>query len=307
MVRFGISIPQVEPESPYDVGRLHRFLWKAEALGYESGWVLEQPIGRAPTLEPLSLLAHASAVTSRLRLGTAVLLTPLRIPVELAKTIATVDQLSGGRVIGGLALGGWQDRYPAFGLQATGRVRRFEEAVTLMKRLWTEPAVTADGEFWQLRDAAVEPKPVQRPHPPLWFGGAAAPAVQRAARMADGWIGAGSVSTDDFRGAHGALQETLAAEGRDPAGFDVAKRVYVALDDDRDRARSRLDAWFGLFYGRGEMADRVAVFGSAQACVEGLAEVVDAGARMVVVNPVFDQERQAETLAAEVLPALRDC
>src|SRR5436190_4661485 len=99
MVRFGISIPQVEPESPYDVARLHRFLAAAEDLGYESAWVLEQPIGAAPTLEPLALLAHAAAVTTRIRLGTAVILTPLRIPVELAKAIATVDQLSSGRVI----------------------------------------------------------------------------------------------------------------------------------------------------------------------------------------------------------------
>jgi probable F420-dependent oxidoreductase len=306
MVRFGISIPQVEPESPYDVGRLHRFLGNAERLGYESGWVLEQPIGRAPTLEPLSLLAHAAAVTSSLRLGTAIILAPLRIPVELAKAIATVDQLSGGRLIAGLALGAWQDRYPAFGLRAAGRVRRFEEAVRLMRRLWSEDSVTEEGEFWQLRDAVVEPKPVQRPHPPLWFGGGAAPAVRRAARMADGWIGAGSVSTDDFRKAHRSLQEALAAEGRDPTGFDVAKRVYVALDEDGDRARSRLDDWFGLFYGRGEMADRVAVFGPAQACVEGLADVIEAGARTVVVNPVFDQERQAEAFAADVLPELRD-
>jgi alkanesulfonate monooxygenase SsuD/methylene tetrahydromethanopterin reductase-like flavin-dependent oxidoreductase (luciferase family) len=124
--------------------------------------------------------------------------------------------------------------------------------------------------------------------------------------MADGWIGAGSVSTDDFRTAYGSLQEALAAEGRHAASFDVAKRVYVALDDDRDRARARLDDWFGLFYGRGEMADRVAVFGPAEACVEGLSAVIDAGARMIVVNPVFDQDRQAEALAAEVLPALRD-
>src|SRR5438132_2549697 len=296
MVRFGIGIPQVQPEPRADVAALHRFLRRAEDLGYESAWVLEQPVGSARVLEPTAVLAHAAAVTSRMRLGTAVILLPLRVPVELAKTLATVDQLSGGRLIAGVALGAWQDRYPAFGLAAEGRVRRFEEAVLLLKRLWTEPAVTFDGEFWQLDEASVEPKPVQRPHPPLWFGGNAPAAVQRAARLGDGWIGAGSASTADFAGAHTVLSEALAAERRDPAGFSVAKRVYVAVDEDRERARSRLRDWFHGFYGKPDLADRVAVFGSPDACVEGLAEVVRAGAQLIVLNRLFDQERPAEML-----------
>src|SRR5437588_12014065 len=112
MVRFGIGIRQVGAGDRFDVEGLHRFLRRAEDLGFESGWVLEQPVGIAPVLEPLALLSHAAAVTTRLRLGTAVILTPLRIPVELAKSLATVDQLSGGRLVAGLALGAWQDVYP---------------------------------------------------------------------------------------------------------------------------------------------------------------------------------------------------
>jgi probable F420-dependent oxidoreductase len=303
-MRFGIGIPQVQPGPRADVEGLHRFLARVEELGFDSAWVLEQPVGAARTLEPITVLAHAAAVTSRIRLGTAVVLLPLRVPVELAKTLATVDQLSGGRLIAGVALGAWRDRYPAFGLTAEGRVRRFEEAVLLLKRLWTEPAVTFDGEFWQLDEASVEPKPVQRPHPPLWFGGNAPAAVQRAARLADGWIGAGSASTADFAAAHAVLQEALEEAGRDAATFPVAKRVYVAVDEDPERARARLGEWFRVFYGRPELADRVAVFGPREACVEGLAEVVRAGAQLIVLNPVFDEQRQAEILAAEVIPAL---
>jgi len=304
MVEFGIGIPQVEPGERFDVERLHRFLRVAEEVGFASGWVLEQPLGIAPVLEPLALLAHAAAVTTRMRLGTAVILTPLRIPVELAKGLATVDQLSGGRLIAGLALGAWQDRYPAFGLSADRRVRRFEDAVTLIKRLWTEDSVTFDGEFWQLRDARVEPKPVQRPHPPVWFGGNAAPAVARAARMADGWIGAGSAPTEAFAEAYQGLAGALAGAGRDPDTFGVAKRVYVAVDDDADRARTRMREWFGLFYRNPDLADRVAVWGPASRCVEGLNAVIEAGAKMLVLNPVFDQEEQARVLASEVLPVL---
>ncbi len=305
MVEFGIGIPQVEPGERFDVERLHRFLRVAEDLGFGSGWVLEQPIGIAPVLEPLALLAHAAAVTGRMRLGTAVILTPLRIPVELAKGLATVDQLSGGRLIAGLALGGWRDLYSAFGLSADRRAQRFEDAVALLKRLWTEDSVTFDGEFWQLRDARVEPKPVQRPHPPVWFGGNLAPAVARAARMADGWIGAGSAPTEAFAEAYGGLSAALADAGRDPETFAVAKRVYVAVDDDAERARTRLREWFGLFYRNPDLADRVAVWGPASRCVEGLQAVVDAGAKMLVLNPVFDQEEQAEALASDVIPAIR--
>jgi probable F420-dependent oxidoreductase len=305
-LEFGIGMPQVEPSARFDTQRLHRFLVRAEELGFDSVWVLEQPVGAAAVLEPLTLLAHAAAVTSRIRLGTAVILTPLRIPVQLAKALATLDQLSGGRLIAGLALGGWRDLFPAFGLSPEHRARRFEEAVRLIDRLWTEDAVTFDGEFWQMTDVRVEPKPVQRPRPPVWFGGHVPKAIERAVRMADGWIGAGSADTEAFATAHQGLQGALRLAGRDTATFQVAKRVYVAVDDDAGRARTRLREWFGLFYGNPDLADDVAVWGSAEACVEGLADVVRAGATTIVLNPVFDQQEQAEALAADVIPALVD-
>lgn len=303
-VDFGIGIPQVQAGHPADVEKLHRFLAQAEELGFGSAWVLEQPIGTVPTLEPVTLLAHAAAVTRRIRLGTAVILLPLRIPVVLAKELATVDQLSKGRLVVGLALGAERERYGAFGFSPEGRVRRFEESVRLLKLLWSEASVTFHGDFWQLDEVAVEPKPVQRPHPPVWFGGGKPAAVRRAARMADGWIGAGSSSTEEFRRAIAVLQQSLEAERRDPAAFSVAKRVYVAVDSDPKRVRSRLRRWFTSFYGDPDLADRVAVFGPPDACAAGLAAVAGAGAGLVVLNPVFDQEEQAEVLAAEVLPML---
>jgi probable F420-dependent oxidoreductase len=305
MARFGIGIPQVLPDPQADVAALHRFLRRVEHLGFESAWLMDQPIGTARLLEPTAVLAHAAAVTTRIRLGTAVLLLPLRIPLDLAKSLATIDQLSSGRLNAGIALGAGQDRYPAFGFTADRRVRRFEEAVGLLKRLWTEPSVTAHGEFWQLDGVSVEPKPRQQPHPPLWFGGMAEPAVKRAARLADAWMGAGTPPTAAFAAAHTVLVEALEAEGRDPSRFPVGKRVYVAVDADRDRALSRLREWFQNFYGRPELAERVAVWGSAEAVVEGLAEVIRGGAEMLMLNPVLDEEMQAETLAAEVIPSLQ--
>ena len=301
---FGIGIPQIHAGARTDVDGLHRFLRRAEELGFASAWVMEQPIGSAGLLEPLALLAHAAAVTTRLRLGVAVILAPLRPPVALAKALATVDQLSGGRLIAGLALGG-REHYPAFGLSSDRRTTRFEEAVRLLKLLWELPSVTFEGEFWTLSDVAVEPKPVQRPHPPIWFGGGHPSALVRAARTADGWIGAGSSGTEEFASSVPILREALEGEGRDPSSFPVAKRVYVAVDDDTERARARLHEWFGRVYGNPGLADRVAVFGSAEVVAEGLTAVAGAGAGLIVANPVFDQEQQAETLASNVVPQVR--
>jgi probable F420-dependent oxidoreductase len=301
-LEFGIGIPQVLTAPRADVEGLGRFVARAEELGFASAWVLEQPIGLAPVLEPLTLLAYAAAITRRIGLGTAVILTPLRAPVALAKELATIDQLSGGRLIPGLALGGEREHYAAFGLPSGGRVRRFEEAVRLLQRIWTERTVTFEGEFWHLKGVSVEPKPIQQPRPPLWFGGAHPSAVRRAARIADGWIGAGSSSTERFAEAVGTLREALVAEGRDPSTFPVAKRVYVAADADAERGRSRLRRWFTLFYRDADVADRVAVFGPSDVCVAGLAAVAKAGAGLIILNPVFDVEAQTELLVSEVVP-----
>lgn len=299
---FGIAIPQVLLERPVDGERLQRFLRRAEELRFESGWVLEQMIGIAPTLEPITLLSYAAAVTRSLRLGVAVVVSTIRVPVELAKALATLDQLSGGRLIAGVALGRGVDKYAAFGVPAERRVHRFEESVELLKRLWTEPSVTFEGEFWRLRDAAVEPKPVQQPRPPLWFGSGNPRGLRRSVRLGDGWIGAGSSSTEEFRGNVALVRSYLAEAGRDESSFAISKRVYLAVAEDRERARTRLREWFALFYGDAELADRVAVFGGVDECIAGLREVREAGAGLIILNPVFDFEEQLEVLARDIVP-----
>jgi alkanesulfonate monooxygenase SsuD/methylene tetrahydromethanopterin reductase-like flavin-dependent oxidoreductase (luciferase family) len=164
--------------------------------------------------------------------------------------------------------------------------------------------VTFAGEFWQLENAALEPKPVQRPHPPLWLGGHHPDALRRAVGWAAGFMGAGSASTATFAGEVELLRGFLAEARRDPATLDVGKRVYVAVDRDRERAGRRLAEYFGAFYGRPQLAAEVSVWGSADQCAAGLREVVDAGARLVMLNPVFDELEQLETLVADVVPRL---
>jgi alkanesulfonate monooxygenase SsuD/methylene tetrahydromethanopterin reductase-like flavin-dependent oxidoreductase (luciferase family) len=302
-IRLGVAIPQTFHDRPVEPRGIREFLQRADALGFESAWVLEQILGRIPALESVGLLTYAAAVTERLRLGAAVLLTALRSPVHLAKSLATLDHLSRGRLIVGVGLGG--DRIlSAFGIAGGARADRFAESVRLMKRLWTEPRVTVEGPFWTLREGAMEPKPVQQPHPPIWFGGHHPNALRRAVELGSGFVGAGAATTAAFAGEVRALRGLLAEAGRDPASFVIAKRVYIAIDEDRARAARRLAEWFGAFYGKPEMAERVAVWGPVDACVEGLRAVVAGGAGLLILNPVFDEQEHLERFASEIAPKL---
>jgi probable F420-dependent oxidoreductase len=303
-VDLAIAIPQAFPDHPIDPRAIRQFLARAEALNFHSAWVVEHLFGEMPTLDPIELLTWASAVTTRMRLGSAVLLTALHHPVHLAKTLATLDHLSQGRLVVGVGLGGNPGVYPAFGLSAERRAARFSEGIRLMKRLWTEPRVSVTGDFWTLRDVTMEPKPVQKPHPPIWFGAHHPNALRRTVELGQGFMGAGSLSTakfaDEVKLLHGFLREA----GRDPATFPIGKRVYLAIDKDRQRAAKRLTEWFGGFYGRPQMAEEVSVFGSKDECVAGLKDVVAVGARLLLLNPVFDEMEHLEQLASEIGPAL---
>jgi probable F420-dependent oxidoreductase len=301
---LGVAIPQTFPDGRVDPQRIRDFLLRAEALGFHSAWVVEHMFGTMPALAPVELLTYAAAVTERLRLGAAVLLTALRTPVHTAKSLATLDQLSGGRLIVGVGLGGNPKVYPAFGLTAERRAARFAEGLRVMKRLWTEPHVTAEGEFYRLENASLQPRPLQTPHPPLWFGGHHPLALRRAVELGDGFIGAGSASTATFAEQMKVLRAILAERGRDSASFPIGKRVYLAIDRDRARAGKRLAEWFGAFYGRPALAEEVSVWGDANTCVEGLRAVAAAGAGFLMLNPVFDEAEQLERIAADLAPRL---
>ena len=303
-VEIAVALPQTFLDGFVDLALVRRMLDRAEGLGLHSVWVQEQILGATPSLEPVEMLTWAAALSTRVRLGVAVLLTTLRGPVHLAKSLATLDHLSGGRLIAGVGLGGNLSFYPAYGIAAEHRVTRFVEGITVMRRLWMEPTVTFAGRFWQFDGAAMEPKPVQRPHPPLWFGAHHRAAIERAALLGDGFIGAGAASVAEFTEHVRLLEAALGRAGRERASFPISKRVYVAVDEDEARAVTRLEEWFGRFYGDAALARRCAVWGAPGRCTEVLADIVKAGASLVILNPVFDEAIQFERLVAEVVPAI---
>ena len=185
------------------------------------------------------------------------------------------------------------------------RARHFVESLDVMKALWTQERATFRGHIWQLDGVSMSPKPVQKPHPPIWFGGRHPDGLRRAARRADGWMGAGSTTTEQFKEHVRIIKDELGRRGRDPDGFPISKRVYVAVDGDAARAERRLRRWFGAWYGNAEMASRVSIWGGVDQCVDGLMELVAGGAQMLMLNPVFDHMEHLELLASEVIPGLR--
>jgi probable F420-dependent oxidoreductase len=304
-MRFAISIPQFYGDGEFDPVEFRNYFLGVEQLGFESAWTQENVLSPSPQLSPLEVMTYAAACTQRIRLGCVVFVSTLHLPVQLAKSLASLDQLSGGRVEVGVGTGGKHRPFAAFGMRPERYVARFTEGVQLMKELWTQPRVTFDGEFFQLADAPMEPKPFQKPYPPLWFGANGEPALRRAVRLGDGFFGAGSSPTVKFAEQVQIVRAALAEQGRDTSDFPIAKRVYIAVDDNTTRARDRINAAMEQLYGRRVPdIEAAAIAGSPADCAAEVAKVAAAGAELILFTTVFDQAEQAARLAAEVMPRL---
>jgi probable F420-dependent oxidoreductase len=303
-MRFAISIPQNARDSRFDDVAFRAYLGRVEELGlFESAWTQEQVIGPAGVIAPLQALTYAAACTSQVRLGCAVFVLPLHNPLHLAKAISSLDCLSHGRVEVGIATGGRGRPFEAFGIDPDKPVARFNEALALMKVCWTEREINFDGRLWKLQGASMEPKPVQKPYPPVWFGGSVPAGMRRAVRHGDGFMGAGSQTPAQFAEQVKVVREELSAQGRDPGTFRIGKRVYVHVDDDAGRGRQRLEDALAEHYGRGGWSEHIFA-GPPDACAAGIRAVADAGAELILLNPLVDDAEQLERLAGEVIPAL---
>jgi probable F420-dependent oxidoreductase len=305
-MQFAIALPQYARDSRFDAVAFRAFLRRVEELGvFESGWVQEQVIGAAGSLAPLQALTYAAACSEQLRLGCAVFVLPLHNPLHLAKAISSLDCLSHGRIEVGLATGGKGRPFDAFGVDPDKPVGRFNEALALMKACWTEPEITFAGRWWRLQGASMEPKPVQKPYPPVWFGGSAPAGMRRAVRHGDGFMGAGSQTRAQFAEQVKVVREELDVQGRDPGTFRIGKRVYVYVyvDDDAARGQQRMEDALTQHYGRGGWSEHI-LAGPPDACASGIRAVAEAGAELILLNPLVDDAQQLERLAGEVIPAL---
>jgi probable F420-dependent oxidoreductase len=294
-----VGLPQtLEGDDPRPIAA---YAIRAESLGFTGLWTLDSPPGnrtsRWPLLDALHTLSHAAAVTDEVRLGVAVIVLPRRNPAFLARELATVDRLSAGRLTVGVGLGRIEDAdtLTGLGLPADRPVRRLVEGVEVMRALWAQTEAHHDGALYHLTGVPLEPKPRQRPGPPVWFGGGVPAALRRAARLGDGWIGSGSSSVDDFVEQAAVVAREAEAAGRDR--FTIAKRVYIAVEDDAEVARRRLTGVLDAMYAWPGLGDRVGVTGTPAECARQLARLADAGAEELVLAPMYGYLAQLERLA----------
>jgi probable F420-dependent oxidoreductase len=297
-IAFGMSLPHRSPD-PIDVAAVRAVAQRAEALGFSDLWVTENTLDHVTSFDPVVVLTYAAAVTSRIRLGASVVVLAVHSPMMVAHQWATLDQLSGGRAILGIGLGR-EHHYREFAVPEAGRVGRFREELDVIKALWTQPSVTYRGRFYQLDDATMVLKPLQRPHVPIWMGVGHPNAIRRAASLADGWMGAGGSSIAEFARSVPLLRDALAAAGRDATGFPISKRIFIAVDERPEVARAELHRWFTEVYRNPAGTDASGLHGTPAQVRERLEEVVAMGANHLLLNPVSRYTEQVEALAEVV-------
>jgi probable F420-dependent oxidoreductase len=248
-MEIGIHVPQVGPFAARD--SVAAFARAADDAGYDGLWVYDHVVlqkeqqskypyspdgslGFPPTLdflEPLTLCAWLAGITKRARIGTSVLVLPMRQPVLHAKIMATIDHLSGGRFILGAGVGWWKQEFEVLGVPWERRGKRMDECLQLVRALWTEEFVNFKGEFYECIDWACNPKPVKPEGIPIWLGGESLKQVERVGKYADGWLAtpkAFPTIDKDFEVA----REAAAKAGRDPSKLQIAIEGVAALSPD---------------------------------------------------------------------------
>ncbi|MEU4891709.1 TIGR03619 family F420-dependent LLM class oxidoreductase [Streptomyces sp. NPDC044780] len=253
-MRIGFALPQFGPlaHRPEDIARFAR---RAEELGADSLWVgdrllapVDPSVGYGGTdvippefrtaLDPFTVLATAAAATERVRLGSDVINAPWYPPAVLARSLTTIDLLSGGRLLVGLGTGWSPEEYEAVDIPMSERGRRLDECLDALHAWWTENPVEYRGDHWTVPASHIDLKPASRPHPPVYLAAFAPAAVRRVARRADGWLPVAVVPakpgapdpiaalTEQLGGVRAAVER----EGRDPAAFDVILRINPSAD-----------------------------------------------------------------------------
>ena len=299
MGNIGITLPISTPDhTPETVPRCARL---AEDAGAHSLWTIDRlTFGNQ---EPLLALAAAAVLTSRVKLGTSVLLGTLRGPAMLAKQIATLDQLSGGRVILGLGVGSRPDDFESAGVPFEHRGSRAEELVHLLRLGWSGRPLKFHGNFYSMDVGPIGPRPVQQ-RIPIWFGGSADSALRRVGRIADGFIGGSSRGAEGFRESMESVRSAAVTANRDPSSLSGATLMMVSLDDDRDKARQRAFDYQANYYSAARANPDQCVLGSVDQCVEQMQPYMDAGADVLIISPVTSDIGHYERICSELLPRL---
>ncbi len=300
-LRFGVNL---FPNQLDDIARI-------EEMGYDSAWTSEHIFFYFPTFDALTALAALAAKTTHIRLGTAVFLLPLRPAALAAKEVASVDVISGGRVILGVGVGGeYPKEFEAVGVPVKQRGARTDEAIEVMKLLYTQDNVRFHGRFTQLDGVTLMPRPAQPGGPPVWVAGRSDAAIRRAGRLGDGYLPY-LFSPDRYRTSLAQVREHAEKAGRDPTAITTGIYQFISLADTYEEAKGIAAGELSIRYNQPfeKLVDRYVVMGNAADCARRLADFAEAGARHFILVPLMksygDLMTPLASYASDIVPSLR--
>ena len=304
-VRIGISLGDGALDAGSPDGVLD-FIDQCERWDIDSVWVSDRIAAPRPTLDPIVFMAYLASRLRNMKFGTSALVLPTRPPVLLAKQLATLDYLCKGRLLLVVGIGGDDSRdFDAVGVRKEERGKRGDEAITLMKKLWSEENVNFEGQFYSVRDLTLLPRPYQKGGPPVWVGGRSKAAFRRAGRLADGWL-ASSVTPGEVAAGIEAIRSNAAEVGREIPEDHYGVLVPFCLARDEDEA---LRVAGSSIRRRPDISPtEYSALGTPEQVRLKLKEFENAGATKFVMRPYGPREthiEQVRLLAKEVIPALQ--
>lgn len=306
-VHFGVSLPQIKRswEQTRDVAV------EVERLGFDSVWLNDHiygvPFPQIPILEAWTTLSAVGAVTRRVELGTLVTPVGFRNPALLAKMAATLDNITNGRVIVGLGVGWFQEEFTGYGFDfppTRARLEQLDEAVQVLRKLWSEGQATFAGKHFRLDDAYCEPKPVRSV--PVMIGGAGEKVLLRlVAQHANIWNNL-AVTQAELGSKVAKLREHCAAVGRDPAEITVSQQCLVVIGTDAADAQAKVEKAGKIYGGHMGVGGEHGIAGTPEQCIAAIQRHIDLGCTMFVIEFFGKDVREPAALFAEkVIPALR--
>jgi probable F420-dependent oxidoreductase len=306
---FGAHLPLLDfGGHPFSLERLLAYAETAERLGYQALSMNDHLVFSRPWLDGPTALAVVLAKTGRMALATTVALPTVRGPVALAKSLAAIDLLSGGRLMVGIGPGSSARDYAAVGIRFEERWQRLDEAVQALRVLWRNDGSSFKGQFYDTEGIALEPTPSQQPGPPIWIGSWGSEAgLRRVARLADGWLASGYNTTPQlFAEAWNTLHANLQSLGKDPARFPNAiATMWFYITEDRSKADQIVREVLSPTLNRpeNELRNRLPI-GPAKECAEKLAAYREAGAQRIFLWPIADDLEQLALFQERVAPLL---
>jgi probable F420-dependent oxidoreductase len=309
---FGIAARNFTayPEMP-DANALVEYGVKMEQMGFDSLWVWDHVLlgvqPNFPIIESLTLLTAVAARTKKIKLGTGILVLPMRNPVILAKQLASMDLLSNGRLLMGMASGWYRREFDAVGVPFEQRGKIMDENLDVMTRLWTEDMVKGEWPHHKIPAGVMYPKPVQKPRPPILIGGYVDRVLQRAAMAGDGWL-TYFYRPESFAKSWAKIRDFAKEGGKDPDTLLNANQLPICIGKSRAAIESDMNEWLGKEWDYASWSESTkdsAIMGTVDECVAQLKEHLAVGTQKIIFVPYKYEQSQIDTIAREIIPRLK--